>query len=172
MVYILSQVFGGLGVLSNFLAFQQKNHGRMLIVKLIADTLWATHYFLLNAYTGVATSVILVIGWITFFVFEKKERTAPKMFPALLIVATIVSSVLTWQTWHSALPMVGMSLIIASFWQRNPKITYAFQYCISLLLLAYHLLFTYSVAGMLSEIMQLCSVTIAIVRTVNKNKCV
>ena len=55
---LLGALFGGIGVAVGFLIFQQKKRSGILMVKLACDVLWAIHFLLLQAYTGVALSVV------------------------------------------------------------------------------------------------------------------
>ena len=48
----LPWILGILGVIANFIVYQQKDRKRMLIAKLICDLLWSCHYASLLAWSG------------------------------------------------------------------------------------------------------------------------
>lgn len=112
-MYILSQVLVVLSDLFCIVSMLNKKKKNIVFFLIISTILFATHYMCLNAWTGAAIGCVELIFLILMYLLESKNKTK---YNALLCVATmiisIVLSVLTWNTWISALPMLAMVIYL------------------------------------------------------------
>ena len=71
---LFTQGLGFLGVFLNLIIFWQKSRKRMLINKLVANGVWAVHYYLLGAYSATAIAVIGMVSTSVFVSVDPKKK--------------------------------------------------------------------------------------------------
>ena len=128
---LLVQGLGFLGVLLNLIIYWQKTRTKMLVNKLIANGVWAIHYYLLGAYSATAIAIIGMISTSVFVKVNPKNKKG-KIFLAGFIIITTISTVLTWKSPLSLLTMAASILSNISFFIGVPKHTRRFAIVISL----------------------------------------
>ena len=71
---LVGEIIGILGIIVNFLIYQQKDRKKVLRVKLLSDITWSLHYGLLTAFSGMAVTLVGVARETTFILTDNKER--------------------------------------------------------------------------------------------------
>ena len=112
----------GIGVAAMMVAvtiYQTNTRKAIFLLSMIASLLWATHFFLLGAFTGSAMNLVGSVRAYTFLSVKpnKKNRWVMWSFAGLLALATI----LTWHGALSLLPLTGSMFGVFGDWQRRPK---------------------------------------------------
>ncbi len=113
---LIGQFLGFLGIFVNILIYQQKDKNKILFFKLLSDIVWMTHYLFLSAFTGAATATIGIIRE-TVFIFAKKHR---KQWLIVFLLASFISSYITFQSIYSIFPAIAGAVSVISFWQKSP----------------------------------------------------
>lgn len=157
------QLIGFAGVAALVSSFQFNKRSHILVALLITQILFATHYSLLHAWTGVAMNVIAILRGCVFY-FKPKYGWAQwfgwvYMFIALLILATAA----TWAGYLSLLPLIGMSIETIGLWQNHPKHIRWYMLACRPFWFTYAILIG-SYAGMTADILTSISLIIGMVR--------
>ena len=159
---IASWIFGILGIVCNFLIYQQPTRRRLLSVKLSADTVWTLHYLSLFAFSGAGVCAIGILRE-TVFLNEKRKWAQGKRWLLLFLLLSILSAILTWKNNFSILPTLASALSVFSFWKGDPHLTRLLSFPISACFLTYNISCG-SYLGILNEIIVLSATVIALVR--------
>ncbi len=120
----------GIGFLSmglNFFIYIQKTRARVLIVKLICDSLTILQMFLLGGYSGMLVLIICIVRGIVFYNSVNHEWARKKFWVPLFVAVSFGTSALSWVGPASLLPSTGTALAIIGFGSTNPKLTRLFN---------------------------------------------
>ncbi len=159
----IAQVFGLVGAVVLWISFQCKNTKRLFLLQLIASSIFSLHFFLLGAYTGMILNLIAVLRSFLLFNGNKKWASHPITMVAVMLMFAI-SGVITWDGWLSLLPTAAMVLGTLFMWSRNGKtLRLALLFFISPCWLVYNFAMG-SIAGVLTEVVNILSVTISLFR--------
>ncbi len=108
-MYILSQVLVGLADVLYVGSMLQKKKISLVILLLVSDILFASHYLCLGAITG---GIIIYIDAIFLLVTYLLEKFNKQKFTTLTVIITmiltIITTVFTWGGIVSLLPMFSM----------------------------------------------------------------
>ena len=158
---LLPWIFGILGMLANFLVYQQKERKNLLLAKMTADFLWAIHYASLFAWSG---TVLCGIAFSRSVVFlnEGKKWATRKIWLVVFLILGIGLNLATWKNAFCIFPCVAGILAVVSFWQSKPIVSKILAYPISLCMIIYDFS-CHSVMGLVSESIVLTSCTISLV---------
>ena len=77
---LLGEALGFIAIFIGFFVFQQKDRKKLLRTKLICDILWATHFGLIGAFSGMAISVVAAFRAITFSSIRRDENRKSILF--------------------------------------------------------------------------------------------
>ena len=117
---LIGEICGGIGVAVGFLIFQQKKRSRILLLKLICDILWGLHFLLLQAYTGVALSVVAAAREILFATIGAKDGKKPLPLLFVFLVLNAGGVILVWNSPWSVCSLISGCLATLAFWQTAP----------------------------------------------------
>ena len=68
------QILGFLGVFLNLMIYQQKTPTRVRVNKIVANGVWAIHYFFLDAFTATGIAIVGMISTAVFMKVDPKSR--------------------------------------------------------------------------------------------------
>lgn len=186
MYEIITQAIGFIAIFVNILAVQFNSHAKIVVMRTIGSFLFGIQYVMLSAYTGV---VMEAIGWIRNLVFiylvRKNVSTKPWIlfFSILTVILGVTTIILSWNA----------SIVAVGRWTDNITFATVLAVGISVISIVAKVLSTvaygindahkirmlniptcscwlvynfvaFSLAGIVNEIMTLCSVTVAEVR--------
>jgi hypothetical protein len=176
----------------NIISMQFNTHGMVMLFKSLGSFLFALQYLLLGAFTGMVMDIIGVIRNFVFAYNVKKGKSNKLwivLFSAITLIAGVVTIILTWNAMLSALTR----------WTDNAKALTTLAVIISVLSILAKLLSTigygaksahairminlptfsmwvvynfisFSIAGIISDIMSIISIIIAEIRFRNVPK--
>ncbi len=186
------QAIGFIAIAFNLISVQFNSHNLIVWLKTIGSFLFGIQYFLLNMFTGV---VMELIGWIRNITFiqlvKRNKNTKPWIyfFSVVTVITGTISIILSWEksltavAWltgsynFSVILTVGIS-ILAIIAKVLSTIAYGIDNAhkirmlgipISSCWVVYNFV-GFSLAGILNEIMSLCSIAIAEIRYKKPNK--
>jgi len=133
---------------------------------MLAQALQIIMFYLLSAWTGVASSSLAVVRSFTLFMFARRDKVAPVQAIALFILLQIGVIVISWQGLVSLL-MIFVIATIYGQWQKNIKITRICSIIASTGFLTYCLL-SEAYTNVINEIVIICSAGIALWRFMNR----
>lgn len=165
MVYIniAAQIIGFFAILSFAIAPQQKKKSKVLLFQLIASVLYGIQYFILGAYTAVATNIADMIKTIVFLKYSKDEKKIPIYYFIIYSIVIIVLGVFTINSFISSIPVIAALLFAYATWQSNLKVYRIINTLVIIMYAIYNLYFGAYVSCIGSTI-QFVSAIIAIVR--------
>ena len=169
---IIAQGFGILGMICNILVFQQKTQKRVLIWQFFAASVFAVNYLMLGYPVG---GLLNIIGALRAVVFFFKERTKADhilwlVFFICAFAATYPLSFLCFGTEITrlkliteVLPVIAMIIATISLRLGSAKAVRFLGLSSSPMWLTYNL-FTGSFGAVASEILNLISIVVGIIR--------
>ena len=192
MLYeIITQTIGFIAIAVNIVSVQFNSHAKIVFMRTLSSFLFAVQYLLLSAYTGV---ILEFIGWIRNFVFiylvKKGKDTKPWIyfFSGLTLVIGVSTIILTWNKsissirWTDNLTvatilMVGISVLsilakilsTIAYGIKNPHKIRLINMTTSPCWVVYNFV-CFSIAGVINEIMNICSIIVAEIRYSRPNK--
>ena len=167
MEYII-QTIGILGAVFSFIAFQCKQHYKILIIKMCGALCFALQFTLLKAYTGMVMNCFaIVVIIINAFLVAKSRKNLPFIILSSVLCAAI--GVASWIGWQSIFAVVGGLIVTIAFGVKNPKYLRYIFFFGSLCWLTYDILY-FSLGGIITEAFSLISIIIATVISFAKEK--
>lgn len=177
------QAIGFIAIAFNLIAVQFNTHGKIIAFKTLGSTCFFIQYLLLGAYTGMIMDLVGSTRNIVFAVNVKKGKSnklAIILFSILTVVLGVLSIVLTWDVskirWSNdvkiaTILMVAVSIVsiiaklltTVAYGIKNPHIIRMINLPSCSLWIIYNLV-VFSLAGIVNEIMSICSVVIAEIR--------
>lgn len=162
MIFWIGQGVGFVGVIISFIIFQQKNKNKMILLKLLSDVVWALHYCLIGAYSGMAVALINIPREIVFYYQTRKNNNSPLPLVVFGII-NLIFAILTWKNLLSLFPTFASILAMFAFWIKDVKTTKKLSLVVSVLMFTYDI-FNYSYMGIINEIITLSSIIVALCR--------
>ena len=165
MLEAIGQLLGILAVVFGFVSFQMKTSRGILIFQVATASLFAAHYYLLDAPTASALNVLAAAFCVVYY-FRDKRGSNSKIAPVIFAVLVIITSLLTWDGWYSVFIMSGLVANTLSLSLSDPQ---KIRYCMfvkSPLCLIYNII-VFSGGGMLYECAVLVSSALGIIKNRN-----
>jgi hypothetical protein len=171
-IEIIAQGVGILGMIANFLSFQQKEQKRVVAFQFFSAALFGINYLMLGAYMGALLNIIGVIRAIVFINREKLKAEHPAWL-VFFIIAFVGTYPLVFTVFGKEpilknfiielLPVIAMILATISYRFTRAKDIRRFGVFSSPMWLIYNC-FCFSIGAILSEILNLISIIIGIIR--------
>ena len=166
---LIGEICGGIAVAVGFLMFQQKKRGRILLLKLSCDVLWGVHFLLLQAYTGVALSVVAAAREILFATIGAKDDKKPLPLLFVFLALNTGGVIFAWNSMWSICSLISGWLATLAFWQTAPtKIK-----VLSIFVCASQMTYAIGVgsgSGLVNEIITVGSIALFFIRTLLKKR--
>lgn len=152
----IAQGIGFAGLAFALLSFQRKERKGILFFQTVASLSFFFHYFILCAYTGSVMNLLAATRNIVFYHKEKKWASK-RYWLYLFITIYIISTVFTWKSNYSILPLIGVVVGTISFWMKSPRLTRLIILISPPCWFIYDL-FSGSIPGMITEIFTFTSI--------------
>ena len=166
MFEIIGQLLGIAAVVFGFISYQMKTSRGILILQLTTALIFSAHYFFIGALTAMALNLLGAIKC-AFYFFRDKRGSKSIVEPIFFTVLVIVTSLLTWDGWHSLFIMSGLVVDTISLALSNPQKTRLCMFLKSPLCLIYNII-VLSGGGVIYECGVLLSSTIGIIKNRRK----
>lgn len=169
---LIAQGFGIIGMICNIIVFQQKSHKRVLAWQFFAASFFALNYLLLGAVVG---GILNIVGALRAVVFYYKEKTHANdaSWLIIFILAFFISYPLSFVAFGTPmtlksfiieiLPVGAMIIATISLRLGSARAVRALGLFSSPMWLTYNL-FSGSIGAVASEILNLISIIIGIIR--------
>lgn len=161
MEYMI-QLLGIGGILMNMVSFQCNNHKKIMLYRSLNELFFAAQYYLLNAYLGTMTNLLVCVrNYLFASRIQKNQSTTPLIFifSALFVMMGIVN----WQGTASLVMMVVKVLSTIAYGNKNPRILRMITLFASSGWLIFNLIVG-SYTGILCEFLSLSSILLGIIR--------
>jgi hypothetical protein len=161
MSFYISQGIGFIGMALIFISFQQNDKRRILWIQAGAGLVFALHFILLGAPTGMSMNLVEIPR--NLILSRKHEKKYQIMWAVIFIAAFAAVGVLTQESIFSLFPISAMSCSTIVFSLKNPRMIRFLSLPVSVLWLTYNILSS-SIAGIMTESFCLVSLFTAIFR--------
>lgn len=160
---LFAQAVGFAGAAVACFSYQCRSSRRLFLVQFFACLMFAAHFFLLGAFTGLFLNAVELIR--SFFLIQKGKKWASHPAAmALVMLLPVICGALTWDGWLSLLPTAAMVIGAPFLWTRKGKVLRLANLCfISPCWLIYNV-FVFSIAGILTECCNILSVLLSFLR--------
>ncbi len=175
---IVAQAFGIVGMIFNLLVFQQRTHKGVLICQFFAAATFAANYLMLGAFVGGILNLVGAFRALVFF-FKEKTKANSVVWLIIFILAFSASYPLTFFVFGTEpttknfiielLPVVAMIIITVSLRLGSAKAVRFLGLFSSPMWLVYNA-FSGSIGAIASEILNLISMIVGIIRLDLKGK--
>ncbi len=168
MFDVIVQAIGFIGIGLNIWAIQYNKHWQVILLKTLGSFMFVVQYLLLGAYTGAAMDVIGIIRNVTFILLVRKGKSTTVGIVIFSII-TVALGVLSWEGYISILAIFAKTITTVAYGIKNARVIRYFNLPSSSCWLVYNLI-SFSLAGVFNEIFVLCSIAIAEIRFILKQK--
>ena len=163
---IIAQAVGVVAMTVVILSYQCKRNKSLFLMQTASTLIWAVHFFMLGAYTGV---IMNIIGSVRCFVMYNrgKKWADSKITLALLIAMVIGGSAIGFSFPMTLVSVVSMIISVLSMWTNDSRKIRLYQlFVVSPMWLVYDALAGAqpSVAGIITELFSMASIIISIKR--------
>lgn len=111
---IIAQIIGILGTISLFFMYRQSSKKKYILLKLLSETLWAIHYFLLSAIGGAIPNLVGIAREIVFM-NDNKKWANKKVWAAIFIAINWTIALILLKSAIQIIPICVSSLVTISF---------------------------------------------------------
>ncbi len=160
---IVAQIIGFVAMTLIVLSFQQKSRKGILIMQLVAEIFWVLHFGLIGAYTGMALNMLGVVRCYVYANRETKKWANSEAIPYIFFALSIVVGILSWKNMYSLLPMAAVCITSFVLWSNKAHIIRYFSYPGCICWLIFNMV-SGSYAGIATEVFNLSSITVGIIR--------
>ena len=166
---IVIQLIGFVGMFLSIISFQSKSYQKIIWIRVLSEFVFAVQYFLLGAYTGMATNLT---SCVTNTIYRERIKHNKKTlgFQIGFAILFAVIGILSWHGPISLLVIAAKILSTVANGNKNPKTIRILNLIINPLWLVYDIV-VFSLAGVLSDAFTILSLIIAMTRLdVNRKK--
>jgi len=165
---MIAQLFGILGFIFSIITYQQNTHKRIVFIQLLGNISFATHFYLLGAYTGAILNAVGLVRCVVYM-FKAKKWASSAWWIVLFSFICVIVCIISWEGPISLLPAVAMVFTSIAFGLDNPKRTRQFSIPSSPLWLIYNAL-NQSYGGVMTESFNIISILVGMLRYDRKGK--
>ena len=135
---ILAQVFGIVAIVIMFFSYQKKSKRDFLFLQIFMNIFYACQYFLLNAFSAVASNIVSIVRTIIFYKYEKENHKVPFIYLIIFEAIIIISGILTYNGLYSIIPNIILFIYTYGTWQNKLSTTYKIGILASILWIYYN----------------------------------
>lgn len=157
---IIAQAIGIIAMVLCISSFQFKKNKHLFIVQGISSTLFFVHYLLLGQNAGAFMNMLAILRSVCLNFKILRNRVCE----ILLIIGFLAIAALTYQNWLTILILIAQIGGTVVYWQNNAKRIRIFQLSVSSPCWLLHNAFIFSIGGIITEVFNIISTTISIVR--------
>lgn len=166
--FIIGQIIGIIAIIVGFISYQMKSQTNVLLLQVITSGLFCIHYFLLDATSGMALNIIMLIRGIVYY-FRSKYNWKENVSPIIFAVIVLIVSIFSWQAWYSIFIVLGLLIHTLCMAMKSAQNVRKSILITSPLVLIYNV-FVLSIGGIAYESIAVISSIIGIVKFNKKSK--
>lgn len=168
---VLIQLIGFFAMMTNVLSFQARRRANILIIQSTGSLIWLVQFMLLGGVTGAIMNFFAMLRNIIYSQKDKHKALSSPLVTALFAVLCLGLGVysFTLEGWRSLLPSTAMLIATVAFSFKREFVIRILSLFIGPLWLVYDAI-SFSIAGMLCEILSLMSIATALIRFDKNNQ--
>lgn len=156
------QIIGFVGVAISLISFQFKDYQKLMWMRVLCEFVFALQYFLLGAYTGMATNLLSCVTNSIYCERIKRNRSV-RTLQILFVCMFALTGILTWHGWASLFVIFAKGLSsFANGLGDSKKIRFLNLFVMSLWV-AYDIA-VFSIGGVVNDLLAISSIIIAFSR--------
>ena len=159
---LIAQIIGFFGLVCCMTAYQMKTQKKIVTVQIISCTFFTAHFLMLGAYTGALMNFIAAVRSVVFANKDKKWAKS-NWWIVFFSAVCIVAVAFTWEGAKSLLPMIGMVCTTVSWGIEKASLVRLISLPSSPVWIVYNIM-SKSMAGVLTEVLVMCSIITAMIR--------
>lgn len=159
---IIAQLIGFIGTITIAIGMQQKKYKNIVICKITNEVASAVHYLLLGGYTGMILNLASCFTNGVYY-FRIKNNKSTLVFQILFGGMFAALGLLSWHGWISVFAITAKLLSSVSLGINSPRAIRIINLISTPCWLLYNI-FMFSIPGMISDSLVICSVLIAVIR--------
>lgn len=161
VLYILSQIFGGIALILALLVYVQKDRKKLLIFGTITNATLTISFLFLQSWIAAALFGLASLRMLTFYFMDKKNTRLGISIAILVafLLANVVSTLFTWTWWYDFLLMAAACAFTFGVWMKGEHLV-RINNLIYASLLVYHNIIIANWMGLAVSICLIISVVI------------
>lgn len=163
IINLIGQAVGFVAIAVAFLSFQIKSKNGILAVQALANFIWAVHFYMIGAMAGCIINLVATGRNIVFAMRNKYKWLNGIWLPTFIAIVIATISIITKETWFDVILLPSTILSTYTYCLGNERLIRNSTVFVSLTWLVFNIV-SFSVSGVVAEIFNLTSLTIAIIR--------
>ncbi|MBO4278008.1 MAG: YgjV family protein [Clostridia bacterium] len=107
---IIGQILGGVAVVLGFIAFQMRDAKKVLLVQMAAIVVFCAHYYLLQAYSGLALNAVGLFRNVAYYYRGRMPEKRAAATTVFFVIAMVTAGAFSWQDARSLLVIAGIAI--------------------------------------------------------------
>lgn len=150
-------------MIESFFIYQASDRRKMVVLKLIDDVLWVTHFILIGGYTAALTTGFAIFREIIFYYKGIKKWASSPWWAAGFSALFLACAPLTWSGIFSLFPCIASSLATVGFWINKTSFGKIIHLTVAIFMLVYSVVF-HSYAAIFNQGIVIVSIAIFFAR--------
>jgi hypothetical protein len=167
IINLIGQFVGFIAIAVAFLSFQAKKKGAILAIQALANCIWGIHYFMIGAMAGCILNLAATGRNLIFAKRDSCKWLHGIWLPTVVAIIIAALSIFTRETWFDVILLPSTILSTYAYCLGNERVIRNSTVFVSLTWLIFNIV-SFSVSGVIAEIFNLTSLTIAIIRFRNR----
>ena len=168
IINLIGQMVGFVAITVAFLSFQAKKKGAILAIQALANCIWGIHYFMIGAMAGCILNFAATGRNLIFAKRDSCKWLHGVWLPTVIAIIIAALSIFTRETWFDVILLPSTILSTYAYCLGNERVIRTSTVFVSLTWLIFNFV-SFSVSGVIAEIFNLTSLTIAIIRFRNRS---
>ena len=168
IINLIGQFVGFVAIAVAFLSFQAKKKGAILAIQALANFIWSIHYFMIGAMAGCILNLAATGRNLIFAKRESCKWLHGVWLPTVISIMLAALSIFTRETWFDVILLPSTILSTYAYCLGNEKVIRTSTVFVSLTWLIFNIV-SISISGVIAEIFNLTSLTIALIRFRNSS---
>jgi uncharacterized membrane protein (DUF485 family) len=118
---IVAQMFGAIATITNAIGIQFKTKKEILISYIVACLFFVLSFYLLKAYSGAVTCLIMGIEAFINYMFDSNKKRLPIWLTVMLLITSLIITSLFYQSWVDILAIISCIPFILMLIQKKEK---------------------------------------------------
>ena len=163
IINLIGQFVGFVAIAVAFLSFQVKKKGAILAIQALANFIWAIHFYMIGAFAGCVLNLIATARNLIYAKRDSWKWLNGVWLPTVISIIVSAASILTRETWLDVILLPSTVLSSYTYCLGSERLIRNSTVFVSLTWLIFNIV-NFSVSGVVAEIFNLTSLTIAIIR--------
>lgn len=163
VIELIGQLIGFVAVMFTVLSFQAKSRGRILLLQTAGSFTWAVHFCLIGTFTSAAMNGLSVVRNLVYAKKDSWRWVRNPVTPSLVIAAVLGLTAFTYEGPVNLLPMAATVISSIAFYLDRERTIRILSLIVSALWFTSNII-EFSIAGICTELFNMTSISIALIR--------